>query len=99
VASLRMGAAADADGTQQWLPTETEMAVNSNWRYRWNWEFGFGEGETAFHTGGVVPRFLRVFEAKGGGAELSWRLEGEQAGRVMAEVERDRRDNWKRWEF
>jgi len=39
-----------------------------------------------------------VFEARGGGAELSCRLEEGKARRIIEEVKGDKENNWARWE-
>lgn len=83
---------------EQPLPDADEVSVNSNWGWEWHIDFGMGGGSVAFHTTPPIDRFLRVFPARGGGAELSWLMEEGRAGRVMEEVRRDRETNFARWE-
>jgi len=100
VGALRYREAADAGLCQQPIPygADGELVVNSNWGYKWHLPFGFSAADVAFHTTPPIARFLRVFEARDGGAELSWLLEEGIAARVLEEVARDRREGWTRWE-
>lgn len=87
----------------RFVPISLSLGPRLLWScsYDWNVPFGFDPSQTSHHTAFSIKNFLRVFRTNPGakvqGAEWTFNVVRGLREKVLAEVERDRKEEWGRW--